>query len=517
MKEKDTNNSRIAKNSIMLYFRMLFNMAVTFYTSRILLNILGVTDFGIYGIVGGIVALFGFLNGSMSSATSRFLTFELGKGNLERLKKTFSSALTAHLIIGLIILILGETIGLWWFENKLVIDPSRINAARWVYHLSIITTIVTILQVPFNALIIAHERMNAYAYIEILNTVLKLSAVLLLTLGYMDNLILYAFLILIATSAITMIYKLYSNYYFTESKYNSKVDKNIIKPMLSFSGWELFGNFANMAKSQGNNILLNLFFGVVLNAAYAISNQVYGAVGQFIGSFQMAVTPQIVKSYANADIPRFFNLIYKSSRLSYLIMLIPVIPIFYNIDFILDFWLKKPPAYTSEFVILILIDTMINSLVGPLAIGAKATGKIKKYQIVVGSLLFLNLPISYFVFLIYKIPLTMFWIRIILSIITLFYRVIFLNRTVALSIKDYLKNVLFKILMPSVVIFISFHFLKKHIGLADTLLNFIVQSTFILLFTLLTIYFLGITHSEKTLFINKVKYAINKISKKVIH
>ncbi len=510
MKVENTNNSRIAKNSIMLYFRMLFNMAVTFYTSRILLNILGVTDFGIYGIVGGIVALFGFLNGSMSSATSRFLTFELGQGNFERLKKTFSSAFIAHLIIGLIILILAETIGLWWFENKLVIDPNRIVAARWVYHFSIITSIITIIQVPFNALIIAHEKMNAFAYIEILNTFLKLSVVLLLQLNYMDNLILYSFLILLTTSLITLIYKIYCNYHFNESKYSSKVSKDIIKPMLSFSGWELFGNFANMAKSQGNNILLNLFFGVVLNAAYAISNQVYGAVGQFIGSFQMAVTPQIVKSYANDDMPRFFNLIYKSCRLSYLIMLIPVIPIFYNIDFILAFWLKNPPTYTSEFVILILIDTMINSLVGPLAIGAKATGKIKKYQIIVGLLLFLNLPITYFIFLVYKIPTLMFWIRIILSLITLVYRLIFLKSVVALPITDFLKNVILKIVLPSVIIFTTYYFFKNFISSANTLSSFIAQSTFIIFFTVVNIYIFGISSSEKNMINNKFKAIITR-------
>ena len=499
------NNKKIAQNSILLYIRMLFNMIITFYTSRVVLETLGVEDFGVYGVVGGIIAMFGFLNSCMSSATSRFLTYELGKGNNEQLKEIFSAALTIHIVIAILIFILGETLGLWWLENKLILDPDRMYAARWVYHLSLFTALINITQVPYNATIIAHERMNVYAYVEILNSSLKLGIAYFLTISPFDKLIIYAFLILGTTLIISTIYKIYCTKYFSESHYQFHCNAKIFKPMLNFSGWELFGNFANVANSQGSNILLNLFFGVILNAAYGISNQVYGALGQFINSFQLAVNPQIVKSYANGNLKHFFYLIYKSCRLSYLIMLIPIVGIIYNVDYILKLWLNDPPNYSSIFVTFILLDAMINSLAGPLVIAEKATGKIKYYQIIVGILLFLNLPISYFCFLKYQEPIIMFETKIVLSFITLCYRIYFLKRFIGLSIKEYIHTVFAKIIYPTVIIFILLYIMKYNVGDAKDLFTFTYQ-TIILTFTTIMITFtLGLTKSEKSTIINKLK------------
>ena len=251
---------------------MLFNMVITFYTSRIVLEVLGVEDFGIYGVIGGVVALFSFLNGCMASATSRFLTFELGKGEFIQLKKVFSAALTIHIIIAVIVLICAEILGVWWIGNKLVISPERMDAAYWVFQFSLLISVINIIQVPYNAAIIAHEKMNVYALVEIFNSLLKLAIVYWLVGISFDKLIIYAVLMLGVTVIITTIYKIYCLMHFPETHYEFHKDKDIIKPMLTFSGWELFGAFANVIKSQGNNILLNMFFGVTLNAAYSISN-----------------------------------------------------------------------------------------------------------------------------------------------------------------------------------------------------------------------------------------------------
>ena len=493
------SQKKIAQNSIILYIRMLFNMVITFYTSRVVLDILGVDDFGIYGVIGGIVSLLSFLNGCMSSTTSRFFTFELGRENKKQLKKVFSSALTIHIVIAVVIIILGELIGTWWIKNKLVISSERIDAAYWVFHLSLLTTASNIVQVPYNAAIIAHEKMTAYAFIEILNSILKLAIVLLITICPFDKLILYSIFILCVAILITSIYVTYCLKYFPETHYSFHNDKETMRPLLTFSGWELFGAFANVAKSQGNNILLNLFFGVILNAAYSISNQVYGAVGQFVNSFQVAVNPQIIKSYAYGNVNHFFNLIYKSARFSYFIVLIPVIPIILNIDYILMLWLKKPPLYTNIFIILILLDTIVNAFAAPFVTAAKAIGKIKYYQIIVGILLYLNLPLTYLFFLKIEVPFIMFIIRIVLSVITLIYRIYFLKWMVKMPLKKFWKNTCNNIIIATLIIFAVCCIIKYSYGKASTLVEFTEQTVLIMIVEIIVIYFVGLFASERLL------------------
>lgn len=497
------SNKKIAKNSLLLYIRMLLNMVITFYTSRVVLNTLGVEDFGIYGVIGGIVSLLSFLNGCMSSTTSRFYTFELGRNDERQLKKVFSAALTIHIIIAVIILILGEFIGVWWIKNKLIVPLERINAVYWVFHLSIVTTVLNIVQVPYNAAIIAHEKMDIYAFVEILNSMLKLAVAFLITICHFDKLILYSVFLSCVALFVVCIYRVYCLNHFPETHYSFHNDKKIIKPLLSFSGWELFGACANVAKSQGNNILLNIFFGVTLNAAYSLSNQVYGAVGQFVNSFQIAVNPQIIKNYARGNMEQFFNLIYKSARFSYFIVLIPIIPIIYNIDYILVLWLKNPPVYVSIFVVLILLDTMVNTLATPLVFAAKSIGKIKYYQIIVGLLLFLNLPLSYILFLKFDMPYIMFYVRIVLSIATLIYRIYFLKWIVKMSLRNFWKNVCNKVISSTIFLFVVFSFVKYYWGVSVTLLDFVIQTIIIIVIEFVVIYFVGLYTSER-LFINKV-------------
>ena len=476
---------------------MLFNMFITFYTSRVVLEVLGIGDFGFYGVIGGFVSLFSFLNGCMASATSRFFTFALGRGDIEQLKKVFSAALTIHIIIAILVLILGEVAGLWWLKNKLIAPPERIEAAYWVFHLSVLTSVVNITQVPYNAAIIAHEKMNVYALVEMLNSLLKLVIVYLLVISSFDKLIVYSILMFCVALVITTIYKVYCLMHFSETYYSFQKNGNVIIPMLNFSGWELLGAFANVAKSQGNNILLNVFWGVILNAAYSIANQVYGAVGQFVNSIQLAVNPQIVKYYAIGNIEQFFTLIYRSSRLSYLMMLMLVFPIIYNIDYILVLWLKNPPVYAASFIVLILVDTMLNCLSGPLVTAAKAIGRIKYYQIIIGFLLFLNLPISYCFFLFFKSPIVMFLVGIVLSVVALIYRVYFLKKMVNMSVKDFWYKTCHKIVIVTIPLLVIYNLMLCYCGKANTFETFIFQSVFIILITSIVVYFIGLFKEEK--------------------
>ena len=307
------NNKRIAKNTLLLYFRMLFIMAINLYTSRIVLKILGIEDFGIYNAVGGIVAMFGFLTSAMSISTQRYITYELGKNNLKQLNKIFNTSITIHAVISVIILILAETIGLWFLYNKMTIPIERLNAALWTYQASIASAIILIMSIPYNATIIAHEKMSAFAYISVLEVVLKLAIVYLLLISNFDKLKLYSTLILIVQLIIRIIYGQYCKKHFLETKIHFIKDKSLFKEMLSFAGWNLWGNCAGIASTQGVNILLNIFFGPHINAARGIAVQVQGAVNQFASNFQTAINPQITKSYAQGDYNYMHNLIFSST------------------------------------------------------------------------------------------------------------------------------------------------------------------------------------------------------------
>jgi len=392
------NDKRIAKNTLLLYFRMLLTMAVSLYTSRVVLNTLGVDDFGIYGVVGGIIAMFGFLNTSMAGATSRFITFELGKKDYERLAKTFSAALTVHFIIAIIILLIGETAGLWWLEHKLVIAPDRMDAARWVFHLSVLASMINITQAPYNAAIIAHERMSVYAYVEILNSLLKLGIVYLLVVGNFDKLILYAVLTLCVTIIITTIYKIYCTRNFAESHYKFRWDKEIIKPMIAFSGWDLCGSFSYLSKTQGINILLNLFFGTIVNAAYGISTTIQAVINQFSSNFMTAVRPQITKLYANNEIEKMQRLMFNASKISFFLIFLLSLPLIIETKFILEIWLIRVPDYAIPFCRLLLLTLWISAMFIPVQYAVQATGKIKRMTLTISTVYILVLPISYFCF-----------------------------------------------------------------------------------------------------------------------
>lgn len=414
------NTKRLAKNTIALYFRMLLSMLVSLYTSRVVLNTLGIEDYGIYNVVGGVVAMFGFLNASMSGATARFLSFELGKGDFQQLKKTFSSALIIHIGIALIILIIAETLGLWFLNYKLVIPADRMDAAHWVYQFSILSTLITITQAPYNASIIAHEKMAIYAYVEILNVTLKLLVVYLLVLGNSDKLILYSFYIFSVSTLIALIYRLYCIRHFNECRFHWIWDTSILKPMLSFSGWDLYGNMSVTVKQQGLNMLLNIFWGPLLNSANGIATSVQGAILGFSSNIITAAKPQIIKSYAESNIYQMKILIYKVAKYSCILMICISVPLIIEMESILSLWLKIVPPYAVTFCRILLVANCITTINLCLNIGIHATGNIKLLSFLSGSLSLMVPVISYIAFKLGAQPEWGYIISFILAFITIF-------------------------------------------------------------------------------------------------
>jgi O-antigen/teichoic acid export membrane protein len=476
---------------------MLLTMGVSLYTSRLILQALGMVDYGIYSVVGGVVTLLSFFNGAMATATQRYLSYDIGKGDINKLKQTFNATLNIHFGIALVVLILAEILGLWYVNYKLNVPEGRMIAVNWVYQFSIFSFLLSIIQVPYNALLIARERMSIYAYMSVAEVLLKLLFVVILLYINTDKLILYGFLTFLVSFIIQTAYRIYCKKRFAEVKYKFYFNKAFYKELLSYSGWNLFGNIAVVAKGQGNNMVLNLFFGPVVNAAYGITNTVQGAVNAFIGSFQTAVNPQIVKNYAIGNSSQFLNLIFKSARLSYLAMLIPVVPILYNVDYILKVWLKTPPSYTHSFIVLCLFNVLIDCISNPLIVGAMATGKIKMYQIVVGTLLFFNLPISYTILHFYKEPTVMYWVGIGISFIALCFRLNFLQNMVGLSIKKFIIKVGLKIIITSIILYIIFRMFQSYWGIADNLLLLIIQSLVLVFFSVFCISLLGLDKRER--------------------
>ncbi|MBQ6166088.1 MAG: polysaccharide biosynthesis protein [Muribaculaceae bacterium] len=396
--EPIVSGKRVAKNAIALYFRMFISMAVGFYASRVILNVLGVDDYGINSAVGSIVTMMGFLKASMSGATSRFLTFELGRNDKQKLSDTFSSAMIIHLGIMLLVFVLGETVGLWFLENKMVIPPERMVAARWVYQANIIGAMLHITQVPYNAVIIAHEKMNIYAYFDILGVTLRLLILYLLVIGDFDKLILYSILSLSVSIFMMSLYRIYCIRHYPESHFHFIWRKDILKPMLSFSGWDLYGNLSNMARTQGVIVLVNLFFGLVANAAVSIAFTVQGIVMKFTSGISTAVRPQIVKTFSVGDYDRMSSLVYMSAKYLYLLLLLVSVPVFMETHFVLELWLKIVPDFTVWLVRWMIIFNFSALMSVVMVMGIHATGKVKRVSLINGTLYLSVIPVSYIMY-----------------------------------------------------------------------------------------------------------------------
>lgn len=398
MSDNQLNNKRIAKNTLLLYIRMAINMVVGLYTSRVVLQTLGVEDYGIYGVVGGIVAFLGFLNNTMAGATSRFLAFELGKGDGGKLKDTFVSSVWVHVLIAIIILILAETLGLWFFYNKLVIPEARIEAAFWVFQFSIAAAMISITQVPYNASVISHENMDVFAYVEIINVFLKLGIVFLLLIIPADKLITYSALFFIVSFGVAFYYRWYCVRHYEECRLSFSWKSKVVKKMLSFCAWDLYGTGCAVGKQQGINFLVNMFFGVTLNAGISIAATVNGSLSGFTRNILTAIKPPIIKSYAQNDIPSMQNLMILGIKSMVLLQACFSIPIILEADYILNLWLGTVPPYAVIFCQLMLSSTIVAASNGVLTTAIHATGNIRRLSFISGTIVFAQIPILYYIY-----------------------------------------------------------------------------------------------------------------------
>lgn len=498
-----SNNSRITKNTIFLYLRMILLLGVSLYTSRVVLATLGIEDYGIYNVVGGIVSMFTFINMAMGNASSRFITYALGKGDKDKLKAVFNTTVIVHLGIAIFIVIIAETIGLWLLDNKMVIPHDRIKAAYWVYQLSIVSSVASMMCVPFNATIIAHEKMGAFAYLSIIDAILKLVIVYLLqTLPY-DNLIVYGFLYMLVTILDVSLYEIYCIKHFSEVKFSIPHDKKLFKDITSFAGWSMIGNLACVGYNQGINILLNIFFGPAVNAARGVAYQVQGAVKSFITNFQTAVNPQITKSYATNDFYRLHTLLFAVSRFSFYLFLCIALPISICSDTILSIWLVDVPEHTKNFLILILLVSLIDTLERPVNTAMNATGKIKKYQIISCSIQVLVIPISYLSLILGCIPEVIFVVYFIIMSIAYISELIILHKKIELDIHVYIRKVLYRVIPVFTTSIIMAVLIDRYINNA-TVLGSVLATIMIIICIFLSVWCMGIEKKEKKMILKKV-------------
>lgn len=409
----DSSNKTIAKNTLFLYFRMMFTMVVSLYTSRVVLQELGVNDYGIYQAVGGIVGFLSFINGALSTGSSRFLTYALGEGDKEKLKRTFSTTLSVHIVIAIIVAIIAEIGGLWFIENKMVIQAERMDAAIYTFHISILTALFTITQVPYNASIIAHEKMSVFAYISIVEVSLKLLIVYLLSTGTFDRLILYAFLLFVIQIGLMVFYRIYCSKHFDETRLCFLFDKTIFKEIAGFSGWSLFANASIALNSQGILILLNMFFSPVVVAARAISIQVNMAANQFINNFRTAANPQIVKKYAMKDFEGSKQMLLASTKYSYFMMLVLSLPICLSAEYLLKIWLGIVPNYATIFLQLIIVQSLFQVFDTSFYTALYAKGRLKENALISPTLGFISFPIVYILFKLGFSPIVLSWTSLI--------------------------------------------------------------------------------------------------------
>lgn len=496
---ESNSNSRIAKNTILLYIRMLVSLVISLYTSRAILQILGEDDFGIYNVVGGVVVLFSFLTNAMTNSTQRFLNYNLGLKDEKKIANVFNTSMLAHFTIFGVVLVLAETIGLWFVMTQLNIPAERYTASLWVYQASIIATLLNIIVIPYRASIIASERMSIFAYISILDVVLKLVIVLILPYFAVDSLILYSFLLSGISLLNFVLYRFICRRKMAFTHFHFIWDKAQYKEQMTFSGWYLFGGLATVGAKQGTNILINIFYNVAVNAAVGIANQVRNAVFGFVTSFQTAFNPQIVKLYAAGEQDKLLSLIYRSSKFSYYLLFIISLPIVVFCEDILSLWLVNVPNYAVVFTQLVIITSFTEALSAPLWTAIGATGKIQRYQLWVSLIILIDIPLVYFAFRFGFNPVWAFIINLLISIFAYLYRLIYIRRFVEYSLFTYFKSVLW----PCLVVSIISCPLPIILSITSSSTLFVLLSICAtILITASIIYWVGLNKSEKDFIIN---------------
>lgn len=505
-------NKRVVKNTIFLYIRTFVSMLISLYTSRKILEALGVSDFGIYNVVGGVITMLTFLNGSMSVATQRFLTVELGKKERGNYNRIFNMTVLIHIGLAALVLIAAETAGLWFVNTYLNIPVERMTAANWVYQASVFSTILGILQTPYHASIVSHEHMHIYAYVGLGESFGKLFLVFLLIVYPYDRLVFWGFIMFFFQFLMAIIYRVYCVRQFPECKLRLKWDRLVFNSILKFTGWNMFGTVAWLLKDQGVNVLMNMFGGPIANAARGVSGQISGAIQGLTGGFQSAVNPQITKRYAANNFEATCRLLCESSKISYFLLFMVVMPVMMEADFILKLWLVEVPPMTPIFTRIILIESLFSSLGGPMITSLMATGNIKWYQIVVGSSLLFIVPIAY---LFLKVGYSIETALIVSAIFILFgdvLRVIFCKRQLGLSLRFYGMKVVLPILIVTTLSFILP--VVIHYNLSEGWGRLILSTVVSCLIVAVLTYTIGLTTTERNFIITGI---VSKIKKHFYH
>ena len=497
------NTRRIAKNTLMLYVRMLFGMLVSLYTSRVVLNTLGVEDYGIYNVVGGVVAMMGILNGAMSTSTQRFLNFELGTGNKTRLQQIFGMSLNIYFLFAAVFVILAETVGLWFMNTHLLIPEDRMMAANYIFQFSIFATVISLISNPYNAAIVAHERMDIYAYTSIFEVFVKLGIVFLLLVIPFDKLIGYGLFLACTSCLVTLIYYIFCKRHFEECQYKFYWDRTLFQQLFSYFGWNLFGSTAGLVKTEGLNIILNMFFNPAVNAARGIACQINNVLMQFFSNFYTAVRPQIIKYYAQGEISSMLDLVFRSTRYSFFLCLLVCMPVMVEAPYLINFWLGQTPEYVIVFTRLIIVISIVDALAAPIMTAAHATGKIRLYQFVVGMISILNIPISY-VILKYVVhnAVIVYAISFGLTIVAFIVRLLIVKHLIDFSISIYIRTIIMKIILLSILSAIIP--ISLHVILQSNFLNCVLILVVSVLSSGIFIYIIGMNRGERMAVINVI-------------
>lgn len=505
-----SNSKRIARNTMLLYVRMFITMAIGLFTSRIILNALGVSDFGLYNVASSVVTMFSFLTTTLASGTQRFLSYAIGQHDDEHTIRVFANAVTLHVLLAIVILILSETIGLWYLYNKLVVDDGRFTAALWCYHLSVVAAIINIIQIPFNSALIAHEKMDIYAYMSIFDVSFKLLSAFLITVVSSDRLIFYSIFVLIGSALTTIIYNWYCQRHYVECRLRMGYDKMIFRDMLSFSGWNMFGCAAVMGQTTGVNLVVNAFCGTIVNGARSVAFQVNAMVMKFIENFQVALNPQIIKSYVVRDIETMETIAIRGAYLSSYLFLFLAIPLFIECDFVVDLWLGHIPQYVVPFIQIVLVESLFKTMSNPAITVIHATGQMKMNQLTSGLIQLAALPLCYFLFKSGFDPVFTIALCVTPWVVVIPVRLYWCHKYSGMSIKRFTLNVVVRVILLSILMFLP-PFVVHMVFPVAGIVRFLVVGTVSVITSILVIYFLGLEKSVKTSVRNKI-FSILKIS-----
>ncbi|HRF85241.1 MAG TPA: lipopolysaccharide biosynthesis protein [Alloprevotella sp.] len=496
------DNRRIARNTLVLYFRMLFQMAVYLYTSRVIIKVLGVVDYGIYDVVAGIITILIFLNNAMTVSTQRFITVALGEGNVDNLRKVYSGGILIHVLLAVVVLILGETVGYWYMTHYMQIPPARFGAAMTVYHCSVVSAMIMVMSVPYNASVIAYERMTAFAAITILDVTLKLIVVCSLPYCSYDKLEAYAVLLMAEALLVRIVYGVYCKTRLKDLRFSLTVDYPLLVRMFNFAKWSMFGNLSYVCNTQGINLVLNIIGGPVVNAARGIAFQVQVAVTSFIASFQTAINPQITKIYAQGDLKSMNLLILRSSRLSFFLTLLMAVPLGLETETILRLWLTDVPGYAVVFTRLLLCVSVVDAVANPLMVGASATGRIRKYHLVVGGILLCTLPLAYLAVRIGSRVEMVFVVQLCMVLVAQCARMMICRDLFVFSVRDFIHKVLLRIACTAALALPLPVFL--HIYLPGTIPFRLLVCAMSVLIVAVVVVMVGLEKNERSFVLKKI-------------